>query len=162
MSERFHGKYAAIVVDNADPKALARIRAQVPEVFGQETTGWCLACAPYAGSSVGFAAVPPVGSLVFVEWPGGDTSRTPIWSGATWPDGDGVPGAGPEVCVLETPAGHRIEIQDAGGKEAISITAASGASVLLDSNGLTLEFGQQKVVLGQASISLNDGALEVR
>src|SRR5436305_6336259 len=37
-------------------------------------------CSPYAGSGVGLAAVPPVGSLVFVEWSAGDTTRVPIRS----------------------------------------------------------------------------------
>ena len=90
MTDRFHGKYLGTVVDNDDPKALGRVRVKVPEVFGDETSGWCLPCSPYAGSGVGLAVVPPVGSLVFVEWPAGDTSRVPIWSGGAWPDGNGV------------------------------------------------------------------------
>lgn len=162
MIERFPGKHLGTVTDNADPKSLGRVRARVPEIFADEETGWCLPCSPYAGSGVGFAAVPPVGSIVFVEWPGGDTTRPPIWSGALWGDGDGVQGASPDAVVLLTPAGNKVLLNDASGSEAIELTAASGAKVTLDQNGVTVEIGSSKLALTQSSISLNDGALEVQ
>jgi hypothetical protein len=162
MTERFHGKYLGVVVDNDDPKGLARVRAKVPEVFGEETTGWCMPCTPYAGAGTGFAAVPPIGSLCYVEWPGGDPSRVGIWSGGAWPDGGGVEEAGPDAIVLTTPAGHRIVIRDTGGSEAIEIEASSGAQITLDGNGVRVAFGSQSLVVSRGSISLNDGALEVR
>jgi uncharacterized protein involved in type VI secretion and phage assembly len=162
VTDRFHGKYLGIVIDNDDPKKLGRVRVQVPEVFGDETTGWCLPCSPYAGNGIGLAAVPPVGSLLFVEWPAGDTTRVPIWSGGAWPDGDGVQDAGPETLVLTTPAGHKVVLRDESGSEAIEIEAASGAKVSLSNDGISIEFGSQKVAMTRASISLNDGALEVK
>ena len=161
MTDRHPGKHVAIVVDNADPKGLSRLKVQVPEIFGEQETGWCLPCSPYAGSGIGLAAVPPVGSLVFVEWPAGDVTRSPIWSGAMWADGDGVPGATPDALMLVTPSGHKIVLNDASGDESVEITAASGARLLLDADGVTVEFGSQKIALTQSSISLNDGALEV-
>jgi hypothetical protein len=159
--DRFPGKYVGIVVDNDDPSRLSRLRVRVPEVFGDETTGWCIPCSPYAGSGVGLAAVPPVGSLVFVEFPAGDTGRTPIWSGGTWPGGAGIEDAGPDALVLVTPGGNRIVLRDAQGGEAVEIESPSGAKLVLDTEGARLEFGSQKIALTRASISLNDGALEV-
>jgi hypothetical protein len=106
--------------------------------------------------------VPPVGSLLFVEWPAGDTTRVPIWSGGARPDGDGVQDAGPETLVLTTPAGHKVVLRDESGSEAIEIEAASGAKVSLSNDGISIEFGSQKVAMTRASISLNDGALEVK
>jgi uncharacterized protein involved in type VI secretion and phage assembly len=161
VSERFIGKYSAVVVDNQDPRGLARLKVQVPEVFGEETTGWATACSPYSGQNAGLAAVPPVGSLVYVEWPAGDTSRVPIWSGGSWADGEGVPDAGPDVLVLVTPAGHKIELKDTSGSESIQVSAVSGAEIVLDSNGISISFGQQKIALTNSSVSINDGALEV-
>jgi hypothetical protein len=162
VSDRFNGKYLGVVVDNDDPKRLSRVRVKVPEIFGDESTGWAMPCSPYAGAGVGLAAVPPVGSLIFVEWPAGDTSRVPIWSGGAWPDGDGVTDAGPDSLVLTTPAGHRIVLRDASGSEAIEVEAASGAKLVLDSSGVAVEFGGQKLEITRSSISMNSGALEVK
>jgi uncharacterized protein involved in type VI secretion and phage assembly len=160
--DRFAGRYLGTVVDNDDPKGLCRIKVRVPEVFRGETSGWCLPSAPYAGPGAGFAAVPPVGAMVFVEWPAGDVTRVPIWSGGVWADGEGVEGAGPEVIILLTTAGNRVELRDSSGDEAIEITSVSGAKVALDSDGALIEFGSQKVALTRSSISFNDGALEVK
>jgi Type VI secretion system/phage-baseplate injector OB domain len=159
--DRFPGKYPAIVIDNADPKNIARLKVQVPEILADETTGWFLPCSPYAAAGAGLVTVPPVGSVVFVEWPAGDPSRIGIWSGGMWTDGDGVAGAGPDVIVLLTPAGHRIEVRDTSGDEAIELTAASGAKVTMDQSGLLLSFGGQKIAMTNASVDINDGALTV-
>jgi hypothetical protein len=159
--DRFLGKYAAVVVDNEDPKNIARLKVKVPEILAEETTGWCVPCSPFAGDGVGLVAVPPVGAVVFVEWPAGDITRIAIWSGAMWTDGGGVAGAGPGVVVLLTAAGHRIELRDTAGSETIEITSASGAKVAMDQSGLTLSFGSQKIAMTNASISINDGALTV-
>ncbi len=160
--ERLTGKYVGTVVDNADPRGLARLRVTVPEVFGDEPTGWCLPCSPFSGNGVGLVTVPPVGALVFVEWTAGDTSRVPIWSGGLWAEGQGVAGAGPKTLVLLTPGGNRIELRDQSGAEAIELRAASGAQVVLDSEGVGIAFGSQTVSVTRSSISLNGGALEVR
>ncbi len=162
MIERLTGKYMGTVIDNDDPLGLARVRVEVPEVFGEEPTGWCVPCSPYAGPGVGLVAVPPVGGLVFVEWTAGDTARVPIWSGGLWAEGQGVAGAGPQTLVLLTPGGSRIEVRDRPGGEAIELRAASGAELTLDGEGVGIAFGSQTVAVTRSSISFNGGALEVR
>lgn len=166
MTDRFPGKHLAIVTDVDDPKKLSRVRVRVPELLGDEETGWCLPCSPYAGTSddgkgVGLAAVPPVGSLVYVEWPAGDLTRTPIWSGATWVDGSAVEGASPDALVLVTPSGHRIMLTDKGGEEAIEIRAKSKATVTLDKKGIKVEFKGKSIEVKSGSVSINGGALKV-
>lgn len=160
--DRFHGRYVGTVEDNEDSKGLCRLKVKVPEVLGEETTGWCLPSMPYAGAGVGLAAVPPIGALVFVEWPAGDPSRVPVWSGAAWADGTGVEGAGPDKILLLTGAGNKIEVRDADGDEAVVLTAASGAELTLDSAGVSVVFGGQSMTITDSSISFNDGALEIR
>ncbi len=162
MIERVDGPFVGTVVDNEDPKNLCRVRVTVPEVLADQESGWCRPVSPLAGDGIGFAAVPPVGSLVIVQWPGGDVSREPLWTGATWDDGAGVEGAGPETTVLMTPGGHRIELNDTGGDEKVEITAADGSSIVMDSNGMTLTFGSQTISLTNQSVTINDGALEVK
>ena len=160
--DRFPGRYLGTVVDNDDPKGLCRLRVTVPEVLGPETTGWCLPSLPYAGPGVGLAVVPPSGAVVFVEWPAGDPSRVPVWSGAAWADGGGVEGAAPDRILLLTGAGNRVEVRDADGDEAIVLTAASGAELTLDSAGVSVVFGGQSMTITDSAISFNDGALEIR
>lgn len=160
--DRFHGRYAGTVVDNDDPKGLCRLKVNVPEVLGDATTGWCLPSMPFAGAGVGLAAVPPTGAVVFVEWPAGDTTRVPVWSGAAWADGTGVAGAAPDKILLLTGAGNKVEVRDTGGDEAIVLTAASGAELTLDPAGVSVVFGGQSMTITDSSISFNDGALEIR
>ena len=63
--------------------------------------------------------------------------------------------------MLTTPAGHRVVVRDTSGSEAIEIEATSGAKIVLDADGVVVEFGSQKLAVSRTSISLNDGALEV-
>jgi uncharacterized protein involved in type VI secretion and phage assembly len=134
----------------------------VPEIFGDEETGWCRPCSPYAGKGVGLAAVPPTGSSVFVEWPAGDTTRAPIWSGALWPDGDGIKDAADDRVLLVTPGGHKIALIDKAGSESVEITAKSKATVKLDKDGVVVEFGGSKLEVKRKEIVLNGGALKVK
>jgi uncharacterized protein involved in type VI secretion and phage assembly len=159
--DRFPGRYVGTVVDNDDPKGLCRLKATVPEVLGEEASGWCLPSLPFAGDGVGLALVPPAGAVVFVEWPAGDLTRVPVWSGAAWADGTGVEGAGPDRILLVTTAGNRLEIRDTADDEAIVLTAASGAEITLDPSGVSVVFGGQSMTITDSSISFNDGALEI-
>jgi len=83
---RFFGKYRGLVKDNKDPLGLGRIQATVPAIPGM-TVNWALPCAPYAGASVGFYTIPPVGAKVWIEFEGGDPTY-PIWSGCFWQSGE--------------------------------------------------------------------------
>ena len=81
MSERFFGPYRGIVTDNDDPSGLMRIKARVPEIFGELETPWALPCVP-----PGVRSVPEIGTLVWIEFEAGDPSR-PIWMGTAGVEG---------------------------------------------------------------------------
>jgi len=66
IRNRFYGKYRGSVTD-VDAATL-RIKAKCPSVLGEQTTGWCMPCVPYAGDSVGVAFLPEVGSGVWIEF----------------------------------------------------------------------------------------------
>ena len=149
----FYGKYAGVVTDRDDPKKIGRLRARVPEVFGEQAEcGWALPCAPWGGGkNRGFFSLPDVGDTVWIEFEAGDPMR-PIWAGTFWgapasgggqddlaseagaetPQGpDGPPNPGHHV--MRTKAGHLISLDDEGG--VIVIAEASGAEVRITGDG---------------------------
>jgi uncharacterized protein involved in type VI secretion and phage assembly len=154
------GKFRGVVVDNNDPNQLGRLTARVPDVFGDETSGWALPATPYAGDGVGLYLIPPVGASVWIEFEHGDPEY-PIWSGCFWAGGE-VPAspASPDVKVLKTPAGT-ITINDASGSAGITIETADGKKIVMDSNGIEITVGQAVVKLSGPTVSVNSGALEV-
>jgi uncharacterized protein involved in type VI secretion and phage assembly len=157
LRTRFYGKYRGIVLD-VDSSTM-RIKAIVPSVLGETSTGWCMPCVPYAGSGVGFAFLPETGSGVWIEFEGGDVSY-PIWTGGYWREGE-VPGdAAAQVKVIIT-VKHKLEFDDSQGT--ITLSDPNGNTVTLDSSGITLANGQSiSVVVSSSSVSVNDGALEVQ
>jgi uncharacterized protein involved in type VI secretion and phage assembly len=129
-SQKFYGKYRGKVTDNRDPERLARIRALVPDVIGDEETGWALPSAPYAGDGVGFFFVPPIGANVWMEFEKGNP-HYPIWVGGFW-DRDQIPKipANPDVKMIKTDS-VIITINDASKSvridtERIEITTCQG------------------------------------
>ncbi len=154
---RFYGKYRGTVTD-VEPSGRGRIKAKVPAVLGEQTTGWCMPCVPYAGPDVGLAVLPEVGGGVWIEFEGGDVSY-PIWTGCYWRAGEMPSDAAPAAKVLRTKAGHQIVLDDDAGS--VTVTDANGNTVTLDGSGITLERSGKKVVVSDSAVTVNDGALEV-
>jgi uncharacterized protein involved in type VI secretion and phage assembly len=160
MSARFYGKYRGKVTDNMDPLMQGRIRAKVPAVFGEEETGWALPCSPYAGSGVGFFFVPPVDSNVWIEFEGGDGDY-PIWTGGFWGTGEtpAMPGL-PSTKIIKTDTAT-IKLDDLPGAGGITIETTTGLKIVMNVAGIELSNGAASVKLTPASVSVNNGALEV-
>jgi len=149
---RFYGKYRGLVADNADPLLLGRVRADVPAVLGEVTTGWALPCLPYTGDGSGFHVVPPVGAGVWIEFEGGDPDY-PIWTGGWWGDGQ-VPteetgkSTQPGLKLLRSEQGlivalddddQSITLSDADGRNLLTITVPEGRIVVQASSTVTVE-----------------------
>ena len=79
--KQFYGKYRGVVTDNKDPMQTGRIRARVPDVTGDDETGWAMPCFPAAGQGMGIFALPKNGAGVWIEFEHGNPDY-PIWSGA--------------------------------------------------------------------------------
>lgn len=154
-----HGRYRGEVTDVDDPKGIGRVRLLVPEVLMDVQSGWALPAFAVTGDGSGMFAVPPIGAGVWVEFESGDTAR-PVWVGGWFAEGAVPGGATPEQFVLTTPSGHVIVLDDDEGS--VTVADASGAHIVLSSGGIELAKGGQKVVIGQSSVTINDGALEVR
>lgn len=92
MSAQYFGCYRGIVTTSADPEGRKRIKAQVPQLLGEQETDWAWPCLPVAAttSSAGdpahthqtLSAAPSPGQGVWVMFEGGDISK-PVWIGVT-------------------------------------------------------------------------------
>ncbi|MGW5241046.1 phage baseplate assembly protein V [Monashia sp. NPDC004114] len=164
-SPRFFGKYRGTVENNIDPMQLGRVQVSCPAVLGSGQLSWALPCSPYAGSGVGLFLVPPVGANVWVEFEAGNPNN-PILGGCFWGTGE-VP-ASPalaEMKVLKTDS-MSIELSDLPGAGGITVSVSSPAvamsiSISATSSGVEVSVGASKITLSPASVSINDGALEV-
>ena len=145
VEHQHYGKYRGVVVDNADPEQLGRLKVRVPSVLRDATTSWASPCAPYGGlAEQGLFLIPDVGAEVWVEFEEGNLDL-PIWVGTFWSKRGGAPttptearqmeGNDPKRRVLKTTSGHFIELCDVAGQESIRIVHKDGALVNLDEKG---------------------------
>lgn len=155
VRNRFYGKYRGVVTD-VDAKTM-RVKASVPSVLPQISTGWAMACVPYAGPKVGFAMLPEVGSGVWIEFEGGDVSF-PIWTGCYWHNNEVPPNASATVKTIVTSAGSLSFDDDQGS---ITVKDANGDSVSLSGGTITVESTSGKIVADSSGVSVNDGAFTV-
>lgn len=163
QTDRFFGKYRGTVADNADPLTQGRIKADVPEVLGDKTSGWALPCSPYAGPDQGFFAIPPVGAGVWVEFEAGDASR-PIWAGCWWApneaptDEAGGPPTQPTSKHLRSEQGLLISLDDAAQQITVSDKAGKNLLYIKSVQGQIEVRAATKVVLEAPLIHHGDGA----
>lgn len=176
VERRFFGKYRGLVVDDADPEMLGRLKIQVPSVLGADVvTGWALPCLPYGGDvNQGMLFIPEVGAGVWVEFEEGDL-EFPIWVGTFWskPDGeselpkpndaDGTEQDSvqdpPTRKIFKTKAGHTLQFEDAEGEEMILLNDAVNQHVLaMNQDGITLSDGtnDNSVVMDSNGILVTD------
>lgn len=139
VAERRFGKFRGIVTDNQDPDKRGRVRVRVPAVLGDQESDWALPCFPYGGgASYGWFMVPKNDAQVWVEFEEGDINR-PIWTGVFWQDGGDVPSdaakTDPTTVLLQTPAGHIVQLDDESGTERLRLHHSAGTELLMDENG---------------------------
>jgi hypothetical protein len=162
---QFFGRYRGKVANNIDPLQMGRVQVRCPAVLGDGQLSWAMPSAPYAGPGVGFFAVPPTGANVWVEFEGGDPDY-PIWTGCFWGPGEApkLP-AIPQIKVFKTD-GLTLTISDLPGAGGVTIevappVVATPLKISLTAAGIELSNGAASVKLSPASVSLNNGALEV-
>ena len=158
--QHFYGKYRGKVTDNRDPLMQGRVRARVPAVFGDEETGWALPCTPYGGKGVGFFFIPPVDANIWIEFENGNPDY-PIWVGCFWGAGEApkMP-ATPDTKLIKTDV-MTMTINDLPGGGGMTIETSTGLKIIMDVTGIELSNSSSSVKLTAASVSINNGALEV-
>ena len=165
MSNTFYGKYRGTVSDINDPLMSFRIRAKVPDVYGQDQSGWAMPCLPFGSDDMGFFALPKVGSGVWIEFEHGDPDY-PIWSGCWVGSSREVP---PKLLtppykmtMIKTEGGSSILIDDTPGTGGITLETSSGQKITMTAQGIEIDNGMGgTIVLKGPQVSINNGALEV-
>jgi hypothetical protein len=162
---RYYGKYRGTVQNNLDPMMQGRVQVSVPQVLGDGRLAWAMPCVPYAGNGVGLFAVPPVGANVWVEFEAGDLDKA-ILAGCFWGIGE-VP-ASPALAGMKVwkTDGITLELSDLPGAGGLTIKVDPPAvpvpiTISCTASGIELSIGASKVLLSAASVSINNGALEV-
>jgi uncharacterized protein involved in type VI secretion and phage assembly len=158
LDARCFGKYRGIVDSLGSGSELGLITAIVPEVLGEEVSGWARPSVPFAGKDHGFLALPEVGDGVWIEFEAGDLTK-PIWSGFWWADGE-IPKPGAETArVFATTNGHKLILDE--DADEVRLEHGGGPSIVITADDITLTVGQKKIVITSSSVSVNGGALEV-
>jgi hypothetical protein len=67
MSAKFFGKYRGVVTNNVDPTQIGRVRAQVPDVFGAERSGWAMPCIPGNVPRKVASSLPKIDAAVWID-----------------------------------------------------------------------------------------------
>ena len=136
QSGKMYGKYSGVVTKNdTDKNNTGVIMVKVPAVFGADVEVPARPCFPY-----GHFFVPAVGTMVWIEFEGGD-SDYPIYVGCWYPSGQTPQPAAispPDDRVIQTASGHTIEIMDKAGDEKITIKHKGNAFLNIDKDGSIL------------------------
>ena len=162
---KYYGKYRGVVTDTKDPLLIGRVKANVPDVMGDDESGWATPCAPFGGSATGFFAIPAVGAGVWIEFESGDPDY-PIWSGCWWGSAAEMPPvllAPPyKKVMVVTEGGNSVLLDDTPGIGGITLKTSGGQKIVMNSLGIEINNGQGgSIKLKGPQVSINDGALEV-
>ncbi|MBC8028984.1 MAG: baseplate assembly protein [Pyrinomonadaceae bacterium] len=165
MGNQFFGKYRGTVTDIQDPLMMNRVRAKVPDVMGDQESGWAMPCLPFAGSAMGFFALPKVGAGVWIEFEHGDPDY-PIWAGC-WIGS--VAEAPPDLLappykkvIIQTEGGHSIILDDTPGIGGITLQTSGGQKIVMNATSIEITNGQGGTIkMTGPQVQVNGGALEV-
>lgn len=175
--QRYYGKYAGLVTDNAAPRLgshRGEVKVKVPGILEETPDGnshqpiEVLATPAFLP---GFFFVPEIGAQVWVEFVAGDINY-PIWTGvwypasgapkATDPSLPTQPGSAPTLDqkVLRTRSGQVIQLDDTSGSEQLVIKdEKNGNSITLGSSGITIAdaTNENAITLDAGGITLKSG-----
>jgi len=131
----------AIVVENADPEGLGRIKVQFPwqQIVGG-TTPWIRMISPHGGGDKGFHFIPEIEEEVLVGFEGGNAEH-PYVMGSLY-NGNAKPEEwkteANDVKAIRTRSGHTIELNDTDGEEKINIYDNEGSIITFDTQAKSL------------------------
>ncbi|WP_276166935.1 type VI secretion system Vgr family protein [Zobellia alginiliquefaciens] len=174
-----------LVLDNADPDGLGRIKVQFPWQKPMGTnTPWIKVPTPYSGGGKGFYFIPEKDEEVLVGFEGGNPEKPFVLSaGFNSSASSGFADADNNIKAIKTRSGHIIELNDTDGGESITIkdknenifqidTATNDITVNANNNvninavetiklsAKNIELSAQEDIVSQAGKSIKDSASE--
>ena len=156
---QYFGKYRGIVEDNDDDENLGRIKAKVPDIYGDEQLSpWAWPVVPFAGSAHGLVLLPEVGDGVWIEFEAGDISR-PLWTGCWW-GSEEMPKMGKtDSRVLVTSGGHQVILDD--GNQELKLVHSGGAEIKMTNDEIILKISSKQIKISAAGVDINNNAFKV-
>ncbi|SDE50166.1 Uncharacterized conserved protein, implicated in type VI secretion and phage assembly [Pricia antarctica] len=120
-----------LVLDNADPEGLGRVKVQFPwQLEISQSTPWIKTSTPYAGSGRGFYFVPEKGEEVLVGFEGGNPEKPYVIGGGFNASAkSGFADGQNNIKAIRTRSGHTIELNDTEGGEMITIKDKNNNSI---------------------------------
>jgi phage baseplate assembly protein gpV len=163
QKRRFFGKYRGKVTDNVDPLFLGRVLPTIPAISPDPLT-WAMPCTPYAGSAVGFYAIPPISANVWIEFEAGDPDY-PIWTGCFWEEGQ-IPteAPNPDMFIFQTTS-FSVIMTDIAEGGSIIIEAKAPAidppiTITLNSEGVSV-VTEATITLTSTDTTMNSDTLTI-
>jgi len=182
--KKLNGVYPAVVIDNADPENLGRVKVRLPQMEASGQRGsekWARTATLMAGRNRGSWFIPDAGDEVLVAFEAGDARHSYVL-GSLWNSTNSPPmtmdknnnkkclcsrngvkitiddQSGHESFIVETPGGQRVTLKDGPGS--IVITDSNGNSVKLETNGITLN-ASSKITIAASQVEINSGAVVI-
>ena len=178
---RYYGVVEAIVAESTGDDE-GRIKVTFPWFDGSTITDWCRVGQLYAWNGYGSAFVPEQGDEVVVAFVHGDM-RFPIVIGGLY-NGKDKPAAAPvngqDQKTIRTKAGHQLTFDDQSSQAAVRVTSAAGhtvelddqgnkvrvemsggGSVVLDSNGITLQTSGNITLQAGGTVKLSGASIQL-
>jgi uncharacterized protein involved in type VI secretion and phage assembly len=180
-----NGVFPAIVIDNADPDGLGRVKVRVPRAGVTEKADqemWARIATLMAGNNRGSWFIPDVNDEVLVAFAAGDTRQCYV-IGALWSRTNPPPESmeahnnkkllrsrggvqitlddqdGRESFLVETPGGQKVMLRDGPG--VVEITDSNGNSVKLESSEITVNASAKIIINASANVEINASMVNV-
>lgn len=177
-----YGVYVALVTDLNDPTSEGRVKIKLPWQSGDYAV-WARMATLFAGNNRGSWFIPDVNDEVLVAFEAGDPDH-PVVIGGLWNGSDASPASmdsagqnnlkvirsrngvqitlddenGRERCVVETPGGQKITLQDGPGQ--VELVDSNGNSIKMESSGITVN-AAARLTITASTIEVNAGQVTV-
>ena len=164
MLGKYYSCYRGYVVDTNDPENLDRLKINIPEITGVNSTPrWALPFNLYAGKGYGYHCIPQVGDMVWVQFEKGNPNY-PIWSYSYYGRNEK-----PEefksntVAGFKSTLGHLIMVDNDKDNPYIRIQHQNKLSIVIDNDGVVIWGADKDVMVKNESsqVAITDAGVQI-